>query len=346
VNILNWKQSLAFILLLVLAAGCGSEQAPTSATDISPTAGGEVEGTPTGGEVTFGPGEFNLLDPVAGLDQESDYRAALTISFDGTREGQLEQWTRRYEMISTETPAARQLMIEISGAATGNVAQERRIVQVGSMRYEQTETGCTASIAGDTDRWQEPASLLPTVVGAEEAGTETLNGVDVTRYTFDQRALGEEGQGDSTGEMLVDGEGRVMMFVLTTQGDGAFSGEGTEGTLTLDYMLTLGESPSDIAIPAGCPAGLIDAPVMPDAESVKQLPGATLFTTPSDLAETVTFYQEELTAMGWQAVGEPTITDTLATALFMMGDQQLSLFATRTGQETSVRLVLVNIAIP
>lgn len=343
---LKSSQILTLIVLLIAGAGCGTLPTPARSSAVPPTTDAETEDASVGLTTTFGPGDFNLLDPALGLDQLSNYRASLTISFDGTRGGQASVWARSYEMLSIQAPPARQLTVQISGTDGGPGAGDRQLFDVGGLRYEQTETGCTAAIAADTDRWQQPATMLPLVIGAEQEETSTVNGIDATRYRFDERALGEQGQADSTGEMWIDEQGRLVKFVLRTKGDSSYFGEGLEGTLKLDYMITPGELAATVEIPAECPAGLIDAPVMPDAESVQQLPGVTQFATASDLAAVTAFYQQQLTETGWQPSGEPTITDTLAAALFTRGNQQLSVFATRSEQQTIVRLVLINLSAP
>src|SRR5215813_8449344 len=57
-------------------------------------------------QMMFGPGSFNLLMPTAGLSDLASYRATLTLSFDGTKAGQPQQWSHTYTMLVTQSPAA------------------------------------------------------------------------------------------------------------------------------------------------------------------------------------------------------------------------------------------------
>ena len=69
---------------------------------------------------------------------------------------------------------------------------------------------CTASVieqgASLSEIW-EPAGFLTGVIGADEAGSETVNGAAAQHYTFDERVLGQSGVAKSTGEMWVASDG-------------------------------------------------------------------------------------------------------------------------------------------
>jgi hypothetical protein len=326
------RWTITLVLFLLIAAGCG-QPAPAQSTSQTPEAS-------TSSEITFGPGPFDLFDPAAGLPELSGYRATLTLSFDGTRDGKPEQWTRTYEMRTSQDPPARQLTIEGSEVAPA----EQWMAEVSGVLYELNEQGgCIASLSPEggllAQQW-EPVSFLSGVIGAEEEGAETANGVPAKHYTFDQRALGQDGLTESTGEVWVADVGYVVKYVLTTQGEAKYFGEGIEGTLTHDYTLTEIDQPAAVELPEDCPPGLVDAPLIPDAEDVKQHPSVTLFRTASSIAEVLAFYQDQLPGMGWQPSGEPVVTETFGVLELTQGDQQLSVIASPENNGTAVRLVL------
>src|ERR1700687_3696380 len=66
----------------------------------SPTANGATAQA----AVVFGPGPLILTDTAAGLADLSGYTATLTYSFDGTRAGKTEQWSKTYVMLTTKAP--------------------------------------------------------------------------------------------------------------------------------------------------------------------------------------------------------------------------------------------------
>src|SRR5688572_12567562 len=130
------RWTITVVLFLLIAAGCG-QPATNQSTSQTPEAS-----TPS--EITFGPGSFDLPDPAAGLAELSGYRATLILSFDGTRDGQPDQWTRTYEMRTSQNPPARQLTIE-----GGEVAlADQWMAEIGGVLYELNEQGgCVASLS-------------------------------------------------------------------------------------------------------------------------------------------------------------------------------------------------------
>jgi hypothetical protein len=52
------------------------------------------------------------------------------------------------------------------------------------------------------------------------------------------------------------------------------------------------------------------------------------------------FYQAQLPALGWEASGDPVAEETMGTAVFAKGDQQLTVLVTMTENGVEVHLVL------
>lgn len=329
------------MLLMVLSACQTATEAPAPESQ-TPEAVTNVQT-----DLVFGSGAFTLLDTEAGLASLPSYKASLTLTFDGTRAGQPSQWSKTYVMLTKKDPAARQLTLEKTGDLTDLDALF--MAEVGEAAYERRgETACNANVikAGDTlGERLEPAGFLNGVIGADEAGSETVNGVAANHYTFDERAFGQLEVAKSTGEMWVSSEGGyILRYLLTTKGNADYFGEGIEGTLTWDYELTGIDTPIAFELPADCPAGMLDVPLLPDATNVLSMPGMLTYDTASSIADTLTFHQEQVSSLGWTPVGEPTITETSALLIFTRDDQNLTVIVTTDSGVTTVTILLEKIS--
>jgi hypothetical protein len=306
-------------------------------------------GSPTQGVVTvqadvvFGPGTFNFPNTKAGLSDLSSYKSIFTLAFDGTRSGKPQKWSKTYVMLNTKEPAMRQLTIEKAGdlanldpvfvAEAEGAAYERR----GKNSCNATVIEAANSLAGQL----EPAGFLTGVVGAEVAGSETVNSVPADHYTFDERAFGQMGLAQSMGEMWVASQGGyIVRYKVTTKGSADYFGEGIEGTLTLDYELTDVNKPVTIKLPADCPAGMVNAPLLPDASNVLNVPSVVTYDTSSGLADAVAFYQKQIPNLGWKLLGNPTVTATTTLLDFTQKDQEMSVILTSAQGGTKVKILL------
>jgi hypothetical protein len=219
----------------------------------------------------------------------------------------------------------------------------------------------------------EPAASLTGVLGAEEAGRETLNGAETTRYTFDERALAESSLNKSRGELwLATKGGYLVRYRLTTTGDSTYFRDATRGTLTWDYELKEINRPLSIDLPAACAPGLVDAPMLPGASDVQSQPGVLQYHTTTSLADAVAFYKKQFVALGWtppsqsnpmqdallaadpevrqamKALGvnlpgqAPPANEDQAYLLFHRGSQVLRVLVTRGESATGVLVLLGN----
>jgi hypothetical protein len=214
----------------------------------------------------------------------------------------------------------------------------------GALFERRGADACTVTVveAGDSlsDRW-EPARFLSGVIGAEEAGAETVNGVASNHYTFDEHAIGASDTAKSTGEMWVASEGGYLVrYVLTTTGGADYFGEGTEGTATWDYALTDIDQPLTVEMPKDCPVGMVDAPLLPDATDVIGELGLLTYSTPASVADVAAFYQEQLPALGWQPPAEPRSDVTSVWLDYTQGDETLTLIVTADQGVTTVTVLL------
>ncbi len=295
------------------------------------------------GDVVFGPGAFNFPDPEAGLANLSSYKATLTLTFDGTRDGQSSQWSMTYVMLATKEPVVRQLTLQ----KTGDVSDLDAVImaEMNGASYEQRgENACNANVIEEGNllaERMEPAGFLNGVIGTDEAGAETVNDVASAKYTFDERAFGQLDVAQSTGEMWVSSDGGyIVKYLVTTTGNADYFGEGIEGTLTWDYELTDANQPVTFELPDDCPAGMVDAPLLPDAADVLNMPSILTYDSASSLTDAAAFYQEQIPILGWTLVGEPAISETNALMEFTQGKQTMTVIITTGAGVTTVTILL------
>jgi len=337
----RWTFALGVTACFLALTACQFTQKNTqpvgSPSTSGAAAGPTTEATPP--EVVFGSGSLRLVDPTVGLAGLASYKATLILSFNGTQDGQPSQWSHTYVMLANQDNSAHQVTTEAAGGTPVPVF----MLEMNGVSYEvEGEKNCTASTteAGSSlsETW-EPAGFLSGLIGAQAAGSETINGVATDRYTFDERALGQTGFTKSTGQVWVASEnGAVVRYLLTTTAGADYFGKGIEGARTWEYNLADINQPVTIDLPAGCPGGLVDAPLMPAAQGVRRLPGVTIYSTTGSLQDGLAFYQEQLPPLDWEVMGEPTVTDTIGLTIFVQGDQQLTVIVMASDIGVEVRL--------
>ena len=343
----HWAILLLVLTSLLISLACkfliATPAMDAPATDTSATE------TPVSGELTiegdvvYGPGAFNFPNTQAGLSDLTSYKATLVMSFNGTEAGQPQQWSKTYIMLNTKEPAAHQLTIE----KTGNLSDLDTVFMAESngASYERRgENDCMATVIEEGNSLTEqlePIGFLNGVIGADEAGNETVNAVAANHYTFDERAFGQLGIAQSTGEMWVATEGGYLVkYLLTTKGNSDYFGEGIEGTIKWDYELTDINQPVTITLPDNCPGGMVNAPLLPDASNILNMPGILMYDTSTSLADTAAFYQQESPKLGWELVSEPSLTDTSALLDYIQGDKTLTIIITSDKIKTAVNMLL------
>ena len=166
----RWRIISLILIPLLVSSACVPD---------GPLTGTQPPGEPVSVDVDFGPGPLIFPDTKAGLADLASYKATLTLSFDGTRDGQPSQWSKTYVMLNTKEPAARQLTLE----KTGDISDLDAVfmAEMNGAAYERHgENACNAGVMDSenslAETW-EPAGFLTGVIGAEEAGAETVNDV-------------------------------------------------------------------------------------------------------------------------------------------------------------------------
>jgi hypothetical protein len=339
-----------WLLPVCMLAACSSSPTASqpdhtdAAASTAVTPGSSI-GLPEG--FVLGPGEFQMANLTFGLDALTSYRASLTISFTGTVSGQSQSWSMTKVLLYSQAAAATQSTTGTIG--TGAPDAPTQEWEVNGVAYTiAADSGCsatgTAGAASLRDR-SEPAASLLGVVGAEETGTETVNGAQAEHATFDERALGLAGLTHSTGELWVAADaGYLVKYALAMEGNADYFGEGTEGTASWAYELTDANRPVAIDVPGACPAGRIDAPLVSGAESVVNEPGVITYQTSAGIADVVAFYQGRAAELGWILTDGPLTTDAVGVIEYSVADGALTIFAQAGGDSTKVFVTLERVA--
>lgn len=307
--------------------------------------GNQALGQAPAPSATAATGAFDLPDPRTGLATLSSYRATLKLAFEGTKAGKPDKWSRTFVMLASQKPAIHQLTMERTGDKTTQVY----MAELNGTRYERRGTKpCVATAIDETEtlaQSQEPAGFLPPVIGAGQAGSETVSEIASNHFKFDQSALVETTLTQSQGDLWVATEGGYLVkYILVIKAGAEYFGEDIEGTLTLNYALSDINKPVAVKLPGDCPAGMVDAPLLPDAASVVRQPGVLTYTTVTSLAEIVGFYQSQIPSLGWKPFSAPSIATDKAFLGYIQGNQQLSIGAVvDSAQQTTTVYILLEI---
>jgi hypothetical protein len=288
----------------------------------------------------IGPGTFFQDDPRAGLAALASYTQTLTVAFDGTVAGQPQAWSKVYTLQHSADPSVSVLNYSASGQAAQ--PDPVAIAEADGTAYRVAADGTCAGQSLDPEDSAitagEPVARLPGLLGAEEAGPDSAGGVPASRYTFDGRALLEAGGPPTSGQVWIatDG-GYVARFTRETTADAEYFGGGLDGKMTWDYELTDVNALASLAVPAGCQLAV---PIMAGASNVLVLPRYAGFDTQSAIADVVTFYKDQLAALGWTVKSEPAPSDLTAVIEFGKDDQILNLLVTAVDGGRRVDLAL------
>jgi hypothetical protein len=85
---------------------------------------------------------------------------------------------------------------------------------------------------------------------------------------------------------------------------------------------------------------MVDAPLLPDATNVLNVPSLLAYDTASSSTDAAAFYQEQLPVLGWTLTGEPAIAETTGFLSFEQGDQEITVIITVGAQGTNVQILL------
>jgi hypothetical protein len=263
-----------------------------------------------------GPGELDLPSVSKGSDSLDSYQLSLETLFSGAYEGKdFEVFTAiEYRLIRSQATELTVLHHQDGEGAPFELSYAR----IGDSTYIKSSQDefCSAGSPEETGLESGPslASLVnsfPGIYGAEQAGNEEVNGIPTIYYTFDERSISALPGSQASGEVWIAEQGGwVMRYRLS------LSSPGSEQTWL--YELSQVNSLESVPLPEGCYPVLSDLPIVKDAAGLVRLPGFMFYTTQASIDETLFFYRDQMTGLGWtEQPGLPF--EDMTTALFTKG---------------------------
>ena len=324
----------AAALLLLALAGLACSLTGSATTPVS--------------QGTGGAGSFNNL--AAGLDGLSSYRATLHIDFNGSKDGAPLVWSQDLVLESDRAASARLLTMSIHGPDPSQDADGVLIGQFGSISLSRPAAGgaCRAEVIDQLPTVPEPASLLrPLKQPVNFSGSPVeQNGVSALHAALDNRSVGASSTALVNGELWIAKDGRyVVHYNLEIQGKSDDWGKGIEGTMRWEYDLELVNQDLSLLPPAGCPLGMVTAPMPEDAAGIESQPGILTMTTGQDVTTAAGFYRAHLPLQGWVESEPGFLTPRAARLTFLKPGQQL-VIRIQDGPPTQVWITLENPASP
>ncbi|HTX92828.1 MAG TPA: hypothetical protein VMC09_16580 [Anaerolineales bacterium] len=277
---------------------------------------------PFSGKVQPGSQVKSMLgDPQVGLASLKNYHATLKVTFQGTQAGQTVDLTDSYDQTIWLTPAAHFTTIDTTDA--GGSHQFVLAGQVGSAQYYQADAKATCGVYWDEAATPADflvASLLPAVGIAKLVDEPSVDGIPTEHYTFDASGLGLPSDATANGETwLAQSGGYVVKYVLDITGADSMFGAGVQGTRHMEYELSDMGAQAAVVYPAGCEP-VLDLPAMDNVTDLTRLPGLLSFTTRASAKAVFSFYQDKLTALGWQKSSDSGIGSDSATTTYIRSD--------------------------
>lgn len=195
------------------------------------------------------------------------------------------------------------------------------ITQIGDTSYTYIpEFGCITSSTATEDPFSDFSDTFSPDTFLEELDitqvkrvrpNETINGIEVRHYTFDEELLnadadpGEEIENAEGHIYIAEDGGYLVKMVMTLEGSGIdFFDAGNEGqvqSINFSYELISVNEALDIAIPAECEAAGSGSgyPLLADAFEVTSFASIMNYRSAVSVEEAIIFYDAELAALGY-----------------------------------------------
>lgn len=361
---------LVFFLLLasVPAMACGlftDDGAQDGAQETDEGATESVEEVPTSvpaaPTVDLGDGGQQDAPPLPdivglseALSQFNSYRVLVEMRFEETeasdRSGSMTLDTRR-----TVQPPASQVLMTVSGAFGADLPDLGQGASLTFVEIEGTSysvipgVGCISGAGGselagefdgvvDTDEW------ISEIENAEFVGDETVNGVATHHYRLDETSFSDSDNQlqEATGDLYVSQEhGYVVRMEVEGIGEmDLFDEGGSQGMLSMTMDVLDVDQPFVIEPPEGCDASGSEFPVMDGSRDLATFAGLTTYVVDASLNDVVTFYQNEMAALGYELEADPLITD--STALLTFSAEGMPTVSITLGAEGNTISVLLS----
>lgn len=332
---------------------------PVVTVEVEPADEDAVDDTDTGTQDNAdqdGPGDGTSDDGDAqpltfdsgGLEQLDSYRA--TLSYELTRaDGTVETFS--IEQAATRDPRAQRFVMSSTEGDIEYIQIEDQMwirfgeewIQSSSDDMEESDFG---SFLTTGDDWMSEIDDGD----YEFLGTENVNGLSTRHYRVAYSAgwLNLLDQANADGE-IEDGTADVWIaddpdlpdFIVRYRVELQGTLEGADGTATLSQDVTDVNQPVTIEAPEGVAMGGLPegVPVYPGASDVSTFGTMTTFTAPDDLETVATFYEDALSAAGWERGEGGMQMEGMASSVWTKDGGQLTL--TITEDDSGLVTVLV-----
>jgi hypothetical protein len=317
---------------------------PTDSPEPAPTDTAEPEPTETAEPV----GALDIAAISGRLDDLGSYRAIIDMTFEGKNAADEDVLSfLQMNAVYIKEPPATSFNIRMEGFESAPIGQEMamELVTIGDTTYTSIGSfgcfsGSSSEMGADANPFEEllnpQSELLSDLNDPEYVGEEEHNGYESDCYEFDRDDIDDSNMGqldELEGKLCVSQEfGHVAYIRIEGSGAGAaqFLGEGTgaeDGVFVLEYNIFDINAPLEFEIPAGCDATGADSPwpIVEDAVEVNQFAGLISYRTEAEFDAIVTFYNEEMAILGFEAEDDPLIiAGTSALLSYTDGEQTVA----------------------
>jgi hypothetical protein len=293
---------------------------------------------------------LNLSSRDAGLDKLKSYRMTWQAKWNSTEAGKTDatnwNWVEEY----TAEPKALHLSWKAITPDQADKSNVMEMWQIGDTTYmmtydDQGKGSCVSMSSDDSSSQLTKGIFSPNSLGGVSngklVGNETINGIPARHYKYDEKGATLAAFGKVSGDVWVSaGGGYVVKDVMNWQGGAGLLGTSasSKGDGNWTWELSNVDQPLDIKAPENCGGAAKGLPIMADATGKTQMGDMLIYATAGKIADVVAFYEKELPAAGWQAEGEPSVTDEFATLQFTRDGQKAGVTITKDNDKTQVMI--------
>ena len=277
--------ALALVVALFFSA-CQSSPPATGAGGRA-SATGVTPGSPSTGRL---PGALS-----AGLDSLNSYRAEMTMTFDGSRDGQ----PIHEELVWTEEVVRQPAALRVTYSSQSDRGDLLEIISMGGQTYTVFEDECLVTqVEGDpkTLIGFDPSAFFGSLSTQSDLGVEAIAGAPARHYRADTSGLGfAAGFADARADMWVaEPGGYVAQYIFEGRGSSAAlfgAGDTTPGAVRIEYRVGDVDQALAITLPQRCGSSSPDIPLVPGAAGVNSVENLVSYSTASTIADVVAFYR-------------------------------------------------------
>lgn len=251
------------------------------------------------------------------LEEFSSYRLHITIEFEGSGDDP-DSGLISMDVARVVAPPASSITMQVEGdfaEASGASGMEEAVIsmtEIGDEAYMVLPgLGCVSGSAGEfgggADEFVDifdNEDLFGELNDPEFVGEEEVNGVATYHYRFDETNVETEGDLDELdGDIYISQEyGYVVRMEISGTGMMDLFDQGVEeqGSVYVEYDVSDVDAEITVEAPTDCDGAGSDYPVMEGASEVASFGGLTSYSIEAPLDDVIAFYQEEMTARGYQ----------------------------------------------